>query len=226
MIKDLLNILFPKVCNGCNSLLSASEIILCVKCRHSLPLIEQKNNANNIIKEIFYGRIPVINATALLKFGKQSIVQELMHNLKYRKQEEISTFFGAWLGAELKTLEGYKDIDIVVPVPIHKTKKRERGYNQVTGFGSEIAKALEIPFRENVLLKTVNTKTQVFKGRLKRMDTTQTLTLENLQLIQDKHILLVDDIITTGATLENCALKLLENSNAKISFASIAVTVS
>ncbi|GEQ84668.1 amidophosphoribosyltransferase [Patiriisocius marinistellae] len=191
-----------------------------------MPLFQQQYAGENSIKNIFYGRIPVVHATALLKFEKQSIVQELMHNLKYRKQEDISAFFGAWLGEKLSALNDYKDIDVVIPVPIHKTKKRERGYNQVSGFGSEIAKALSITFHEDVLLKTANTKTQVFKGRLKRMETAQTLTIKNSHLIKNKHILLVDDIITTGATLENCALQLLKIPNTKISFAAIAMTIS
>ncbi|MDX1461596.1 MAG: hypothetical protein R3359_00960 [Marinirhabdus sp.] len=101
---------------------------------------------------IFNGRVAIRQATALLQFQKKGITQQLLHELKYRNQEQISYFLGKWLGAELANAEGYEDIDLVVPVPIHKKKRRKRGYNQVTGFGLELSKALNVPFSEDVLL--------------------------------------------------------------------------
>jgi len=226
MLHALLNILFPKVCSACNTTLSSLENTICISCRHALPLANYHKVDNTLMRDIFYGRIHVEQATALLKFQKKGITQELLHNLKYRNQEAISSFFGKWLGAELAEISSYQAIDLVIPVPLHKIKKRKRGYNQVTGFGTEIAKALKRPYVANVLLKAVHTESQVFKNRLKRFQDDTIFYIDNPDLIKNKHILLVDDIITTGATLENCALQLQKAAKCKISFATIAITTS
>jgi ComF family protein len=219
----MLNLLFPRVCSTCKSTLSKQEKILCVICRHKLPLICHHRTGSSAMKDIFYGRFAIEEATALLQFQKKGITQELMHNLKYRRQEEISSFFGSWLGSELSELRNYKTIDIVIPVPLHKQKLKKRGYNQVEGFGKEIAKSLKVPYRDDVLIKISKTSSQVFKQRFTRFNSEEIFTVQNTDTIMDKHILLVDDIVTTGATLENCALQLLKNTNSKISIATIAI---
>ena len=175
------------------------------------------------MKNIFYGRVPLKNATALFEFQKKGITQHIMHNLKYRDQEEISYFFGRWLGAELKELPAYSDVDLVIPVPLHKQKLKKRGYNQVTGFATEIAAALNVPYRDNILLKVSKTNSQVFKKRLMRIQEDEVFSVTHSLAIENKHILLVDDIVTTGATLENCANKLLQKSNVTLSFATMAI---
>ncbi|GER58875.1 amidophosphoribosyltransferase [Patiriisocius marinus] len=176
--------------------------------------------------DFFYGRIKVENATALIAFQKKGITQTILHNLKYKGQENISAFFGKWLGAELVEIPEYKDIDIVIPVPLHRKRKQKRGYNQVTGFGTEIASSLQIDYREDVLLKKTRTRSQVFKSRYKRSEQSTVFQLANISELENKHILVVDDILTTGATLENCALELLKVKGVKISFAVIAITLS
>ncbi|MEZ4858523.1 MAG: phosphoribosyltransferase family protein [Flavobacteriaceae bacterium] len=175
------------------------------------------------MKNIFYGRFPLENATALVMFQKKGSTQEILHNLKYRGQKEIATFFGKWLGAELAQHPNYKEIDMVIPVPLHKRKLKKRGYNQVTGFGIEIAKSLDVPFREDLLVKVSQTETQVFKKRLSRFETDEVFALKNAESIINKHILLVDDIVTTGATLEKCATQLLKNKDVKLSIATMAI---
>lgn len=219
----MLNILFPRICNGCSNMLSASEKILCVQCRHSLPLICHHRNEDTGMKDVFYGRFPVENATAMLQFNKRGITQQILHNLKYRGREEISVFFGQWLGQELFDKPQYRSIDMVIPVPLHKQKLDTRGYNQVAGFGREIAKALQIEFRDDILLKISKTASQVFKPRFLRVQDDDIFTLAKPKDVINKHILLVDDIVTTGATLENCAQKLLKNEGCKLSLATIAI---
>lgn len=179
--------------------------------------------SNDAMKDIFYGRFEVQNATALLKFQKKGITQELLHNLKYRGQEKISYFFGKWLGAELSSKESYAGVDMVIPVPLHKQKLKKRGYNQVSGFGSEIAAALNVPFREDLLLKVSKTHSQVFKKRFTRFAVEEIFTVHSPEVLANKHILLVDDIVTTGATLENCAQQLLKSDNVILSVATIAI---
>ncbi len=114
---------------------------------------------------------------------------------------------------------------MVIPVPLHKDKKRKRGYNQVSGFGKALAAALEIPYVDDVLIKVSKTDTQVFKGRLKRIQDPQVFMVSKAHLIENMHILLVDDIVTTGATLENCAEKLCQHENVKISIATMAISL-
>ncbi len=147
-----------------------------------------------------------------------------MHNLKYRGQKQISAFFGKWLGAELSEIPAYQSIDMVIPVPLHKQKLKKRGFNQVEGFGIEIAKALGVSYHDDILIKVSKTKSQVFKKRFTRFQSEEIFTLQKKELLIKKHILLVDDIVTTGATLENCALQLLKNTNVKLSLATIAIT--
>ena len=168
------------------------------------------------MKDVFYGRIDLEEATALLQFQKKGITQELLHNLKYRGQKEISSFFGKWLGSELAEQEDYTKCELVIPVPLHKQKLKKRGYNQVEGFGKEIAKALNIPYRDDILVKISKTSSQVFKQRFTRFNSEEIFTVQKVEVIRNKHILLVDDIVTTGATLENCANQLLKNTNVKI----------
>jgi ComF family protein len=144
--------------------------------------------------------------------------------LKYRGKKEISSFFGKWLGAELAENNNYKEIEMVIPVPLHKQKLKKRGFNQVEGFGKEIALALNVPYRDDILIKISKTGSQVFKTRILRFEAEELFYTQNLGEIKNKHILLVDDIITTGATLEKCALQLLKGENVNISVATIATT--
>jgi len=219
----MLNLLFPKVCEGCKSVLLNSEEILCTQCRHNLPLACHHANGNPAMKNIFYGKIPIEEATALIKFQKRGITQELLHNLKYRGKKKISSFFGKWLGKELAEIDHYKTIELVIPVPLHKQKLKKRGYNQVEGFGKELAKALNVPYKDDVLIKISKTKSQVFKHRFSRFQSEEIFTIQHSDAIKNKHILLVDDIVTTGATLENCALQLFKSDDIKLSLATIAI---
>ncbi len=225
MFHDFLNLLYPKLCYSCESTLKTNEYILCTSCLHELPIADHHLEKDNPVEKIFYGRIPVENATSLLLFEKKGMVQKLIHNLKYRGHKEIGPFLGTWLGSELKEIPAWQKITIVIPVPLHRKKLRIRGFNQVAGFGEEIAKALEIPYREDLLLKITATKTQTIKKRLARWGTIdETFVINDPGALENAHVLLVDDLVTTGATLEACAHKLLQIPNLKISIATMAVT--
>lgn len=225
MVINLLNLFFPKVCLGCQNYLTDNEQTICTTCRHQLPLTNFHFDTSNAVHKIMYGRVKLDQATALLHFSKKGIVQQLMHNLKYRGHEVVGQFLGEWLGEELKNSESYKAVDVVIPVPLHKTKQKQRGYNQVDKFGKALASALKAEYNSNVLVKTSATKTQVFKDRLKRSSTVEAnFTTTEQGTLKNKHVLLVDDIITTGATLEACANALLVIEGLKLSVATMAIT--
>jgi ComF family protein len=177
------------------------------------------------VKKTFYGLVQLEAATALFYFHKKGRVQQLLHHLKYQGDEDIGRVFGNWLGAELQESPYYESIDVVIPVPIHLKKLKQRGYNQVTLFAQQIAKVLNVPYVDDVLLKSVNTKSQVFQSREARFQSVaDSFYAQNLNTVDNKHILLVDDIITTGATIEACALVLNPKKKVRLSVATLAIT--
>lgn len=225
MFHDLINLFFPQICVICDSILSKNESIICTNCLHELPVSNYEHDNDNPVKKVFYGRIDLENATSLLLFHKKSNVQTLIHQLKYRGHKEIGTYLGAWTGNILSKLEAYQNIDIIIPVPLHKKKLKSRGFNQVEDFGKELSKALNATYIDNVLLKTSFTSTQTLKSRFARWNNMEeTFVLENPSLVQNKHVLIVDDLITTGATLEACANVLKASPGIKISVVCMAFT--
>ncbi len=223
MIKNLINLFFPPVCEACDNALQDNESSICITCRHELPVTNfHFDNCENV-KKVLYGRVQLENATALLYFSKKGKVQQILHNLKYKGHEHISELLGSWLGAELQSLEAYQQLDVVIPVPLYKTRLKKRGYNQVTGFGRAIANALNIEYNDTVLQRIKSTQTKVFKGRSTRYEDNSVFDISPNSSLNGKHILLVDDIITTGATVEACSKQLLKIPNIKLSLATMAI---
>lgn len=216
--------MLPKVCFGCNAQLYRGEKTLCTVCRNQLPFTEYNFKDENRIDRLFYGRVDVQKASSFLFFTQKGIVKNLIHQLKYKGQEQIGEFVGNWYGQLLKDNSELTHIDVVIPVPLHKKKLKKRGYNQVTSFGKSIAHHLNIPYEEHALIKTANTKTQTKKGRFFRLKNSLGLyEPSNTQLLKNKNVLLVDDVITTGATMEACTTALLKISGIKVYITSIAI---
>ncbi len=224
MIINLLNLFFPKVCLACDNQLETNELYVCTFCRHELPLTNFESTIDNDVTKRLYGRVQLENASALFWFTKKGLVQHLIHNLKYKGHEDVGVFLGQWLGQELQQQEAFKTVDVVVPVPLHSKRLRQRGFNQVHKFGEELAAALGCDFNIEVLQKGKATKTQVFKDRLKRWIADDSLfVVTDYESLKGKHILLVDDIITTGATIEICANALSKIEGVTISVATMAI---
>ena len=225
MFHDFVNLLYPTVCHICEAELLKNEQILCTSCLHDLPVTRYHLDNENPVKKVFYGRVKIEKATSLLHFRKKSGVQHLIHDLKYRGHREIGTYLGKWLGEELSQIPEYLEIDLVIPVPLHKSRLKERGYNQVENFGKEIARSLMAEYRDDILLKISSTQTQTFKDRLSRWGKLEeTLIIQNIEAATNKHILIVDDLVTTGSTIEACAHKLFEVPDIKLSVATMAIT--
>lgn len=224
-LKEVFHLFYPKLCVVCERKLIENEKVLCIFCRHDLPIIEETNYQKNKITELFYGRIPIEKGISFLSFRKKGKVKDLIHQLKYKGNQEIGVFLGDWFGEILKENKEFNEVDVIVPVPLHQKKLRQRGYNQVTKFGERLSEILKIPYEPKVLIRTSFGKTQTFKNRFARFkDIETTFLLTDTSCFEKKHILLIDDVITTGATLEACCNELLKTKNVKISILTMAFT--
>lgn len=225
MFTHLINLLFPKVCAGCRTFLLGNEKVICTGCRHELPLTGFHNDPDNDAYKKFYGRIGVEHVSSFMYYHKKGIVQEIIHSLKYRGHEEIGTVLGEWYAGDLKKHTIFTDIDFVVPVPLHPKKLRKRGFNQVTAFSKAISENLEIVLIEDLLLRKVNSETQSRKTRFRRTEVDETVfdVMFN-ESHYNKHFLLIDDVLTTGSTLEACGRSLLKIPGAKLSIITMAIS--
>ncbi|MFH6970228.1 MULTISPECIES: ComF family protein [Flavobacterium] len=227
MFESIINLFFPKVCSGCSSFLLSNENVICTVCRHEIPLTNHHLNPENDAFKKFYGRIPVMHTSALFYFHKKGIVQELIHNLKYKGHEEIGAILGEWYAEDLKTIDLLQSVDEIVPVPLHRRKLKERGYNQVTAFGKALSSGLNIDYNGSILVRNVYSKTQSKKNLLGRTEGIEsTFDVSFTEKDHNKHFLLIDDVITTGSTLEACSRALLKIPGAKISIVCMAMAQS
>ena len=197
---------------------------MCAFCRNQVPLTEYSFNEENAVDRIFYGRTDIYKASSFLYYSDKGIVQNLIHHLKYRNQQQIGAFLGNWYGLILAESGELKGLDYIIPVPLHRKKLKKRGYNQLTAFGEALSYHLKAQYLPDLLIKTANTRTQTRKRRFARLGSKKDLyILRKHANLQGKHILLIDDVITTGATIEACADTLLEGSEARVSVASMTI---
>lgn len=227
MFKNIINLFFPKACAGCDSFLDTNENIICTFCRHHIAITNHHLNPENEAFKKFYGRIPIEHASAHLYFHKKGIVQEIIHKLKYKGQEEIGTVLGNWYADDLKKITILQTADGIIPVPLHKKKFHERGYNQVTTFGMALSNELNIPYNDSILIRKVYSKTQSKKNLLGRTEGIETIfDVCPTEKDHNKHFILIDDVITTGATLEACSRALLKIPGVRISIICMAMAES
>lgn len=224
MLKSILNLFYPDTCAGCHSILYTNESVICTRCRHEIPLTNHHLNGNNEAVGKFFGKIEVQFAAALMQFHKKGIVQQLVHELKYKGNEKIGTTIGDWYAHELIEIEVLKNIDYIVPVPLHPKKFKERGYNQVTAFAKALSEHLKIDYDDSILVRNLYSKTQTKKNIFARSEMSKSIFGVRFdQQHHNKHFLLVDDVITTGSTLEACGRELLKIPGAKISIVCMAM---
>jgi len=222
-ISALVTLLFPNLCLACNTELYAGEHLLCSRCRYSLPYTDHHLFADNRVNRQLWGRIPSPNAMALLHFRKGGSVQQIMHQIKYHHQTALGAMLGSMAAEKLAASSQYQDIDLVIPVPLHWKRLRTRGYNQSECIAQGIAAYLQVPLDTNHLIRHSATSSQTRKNRYQRYENMKSVfAICDETALKDKHILLVDDVITTGATIEACALELHRCGIRKLSIFALA----
>jgi ComF family protein len=222
-IRDFSSLFFPNYCLGCTRTLVKGEEILCTFCIKDLPKTDYHLVEDNPVKRKLIGRLNLKYAWVYLKFRKTGIVQHLMHQLKYNNHPEIGVRLGKIFGIELSSAGIGKEFDFIIPVPLHKSKLKKRGYNQSAKFAEGLSDALQIPVMKGVSVKLTKTETQTKKSRLERWDNVkQAFDIQSKEAIANQRILLVDDVVTTGATLEACGQKILDCGCKELSIACIA----
>lgn len=220
---DFINLFFPNLCQACGKPLVRHENILCLSCLFKLPKTNFHMHESNPISRMFWGRVNIHAATSFLFFNKGGKVQKLIHQFKYKGKTETGRYLGEHLGNDLKESNLFNTIELIIPVPLHQKKLHLRGFNQSSIIAGGISKAMQVPVNEHTLCRLEHTDTQTKKARYSRWENVKGKfgTIDPGKL-EGKHILLVDDVLTTGATLESCAQALLEVPHTTVSMATLA----
>jgi ComF family protein len=223
---SIAHLFFPNNCLGCATDVLNNKDLLCSKCAAYLPETHFANTPNNPAEKIFYGRIKVEMATAGFYFTKQSLMQHLLVQLKYKNNKEVGLYLGKLLGNQLLQSNRFNNIDALLPLPLNNKKEFKRGYNQAAIICNGIAQVFKKPIITNAIERTTFTETQTNENRINRwLNMDGVFALANEKAIENKHILLVDDVVTTGATFESCGIEILKANNTKLSIASVAYTI-
>lgn len=211
--------MFPHVCDGCGSDLLSQDSRLCMRCMHILPSTSFEWYRSNPVERKFYGRVPVENATAQFYFTKRSLVQHLIHQVKYGGNRDLGVQLGRMMGDHLRSC-GRFPADVMLPLPLFPGRQRRRGYNQSELLCEGMAQHLHLPVLNNVLIRPEHTETQTHKGRVERWKNIEgKFHITDTMALTGKHLLLVDDVITTGATLEAGTVELLKAEDVSVSIA-------
>jgi ComF family protein len=223
-IKDsVLHLLFPHVCSGCGNDILNEESVLCMRCIAAMPETNFELHPDNPVEKIFLGRLPLTGATAQFFFTKESLMQQLMHQFKYKNNKELGLQLGRIMGTQLKR-SGRFVVDALIPLPLFPAKEKRRGYNQATILCDGMAETMNIPVLDKIIIRPEHTETQTKKGRIERWKNMEgKFVLSDPEAIRNRHVLLVDDVVTTGATLEACGNELLKADGVRLSVATLCM---
>ena len=225
-LSDFISLIFPRICAGCGNSLWKKEEVLCRFCEFHLPKTNFHHELENPVTRLFWGRVNLENGAAFLCFNKGGKVQRLVHQLKYKGRKDIGIFLGDQYGQSLKYAPHFNSAHAIIPVPLHRKKLMQRGYNQSEQFAMGLSVSMNIPINTHLLERTKATDTQTRKSRFSRYQNVKEIfTVNSPQEWKGKHLLLVDDVITTGATLESCILAMQVIPEVRISIACIATAM-
>ncbi|HPG05871.1 MAG TPA: ComF family protein [Saprospiraceae bacterium] len=221
--ESILHLLYPPVCVGCGGRTAAQLHPFCVHCLYQLPFTGQENFSENEFTDHFAGRIPLTFGMALMYYEKNGIGQHVIQRLKYHGRKDLGRMTGDWLGQRLSACKHFPPVDLIIPVPLHWRRRLIRGYNQSEIIAQRLASHLNAPVSEKHLVRRRWTGTQTKRKRLDRLEALNAaFKLQNQKELMGKHLLLVDDVMTTGATIEACAKLLLTCPDVKVSAVTIA----
>jgi ComF family protein len=222
-VEGFSHIFFPHICIGCGSDLLDKNQIICFHCNNTLPSTRFEIYPDNPVEKIFWGRATIQSATSQYYFTKDSVLQQILHQLKYKGKKEVGTYFGRIMGESICESSRFVDVDAIIPLPLFASREKKRGYNQAAVLAEGISSVVKLPVIKNCIERISATQTQTQKNRIERwQNMSGRFRVKNKEDIDGKHILLVDDVITTGATLDACVNEILSEGNVRISIATLA----
>lgn len=221
-LENFVDLFYPRICPACGMLLMYGERVICTECLIHLPKSNYHKFEDNPVAKVFWGRAQISNATAFYVFEKGSKYQKLIHKMKYKGQKEIGTELGKMFGEDLKNTD-FHSIDNIIPVPLHPRKLKKRGFNQAELIANGLGDSMNIPIDTESLNRIVANPTQTRKNRIERWQNVSGIfEVENSLILENKHVLIVDDVLTTGSTLEACVTAFSEIPGIKVSIAVLA----
>ncbi|HVI47694.1 MAG TPA: hypothetical protein VM802_22675 [Chitinophaga sp.] len=223
LLSPVIHLFYPHCCEICGKDLPAADDLLCLRCHDTLPVTQFHRYEGNPVANIFRGRVQIKHAMAAYYYSQSSGMQHLVHSFKYRQRKDIALWLGRQIGYMLQESPWISEIDMLAPVPLFPSKERSRGYNQATLLANGIAHIIKKPVLSKALTRLQFTRTQTRQGRTDRWQNVATVFSADPRVVTGRHILLTDDVITTGATTEACSQALLD-AGASVSVCSLAYT--
>lgn len=224
LFNDILDLVFPRICCTCGKRIAHEEELVCFSCRSKLPKVKFPDQKDNELTNRFLGKFPVKFGVSYLYFFKSGITQTLMHQFKYNQKPKLGILFGNYLGFEISMADLNSGIDMIIPVPLHRKKLRKRGYNQSLMFAKGLSESANIPVESGIIARTIYNQSQTHKSKEERQKSVSNIfQIMEPEKVAGKSILLVDDVITTGATLEACGVLLLNAGCRELSIATMAI---
>ncbi|GAB2608148.1 ComF family protein [Emticicia sediminis] len=221
--KHFLDIIYPRTCEACREALLGGENLICTNCMIDLPRTNSHIQRLDKVSNRFWGKIPVTDTITFMKFSKKGKVQKLLHELKYRNKPEVGKYLGKIYGVDLKAVGFEKKVDLIIGVPLHATKLIQRGYNQADCIAEGLSEALNVPYETSAVKRLTHTSTQTKKSRIERFQNVENIfeVVDN-EKVRNKRIAIVDDVLTTGSTIESLGITLLNAEAKEIAVITIA----
>lgn len=225
-ISAISHFLYPSICLGCKKHEIGQNEWLCLSCLNALPFTGFENTRDNPVEQLFWGRLPISFASSCFFYVEKTPIQRLIHEVKYKERQAVGKWLGQIMGKQLETVFRSNMVDCMVPMPLHPKKQKQRGYNQASLLCEGINSITGCAFDEHILFRNYNTPTQTKKTRIERWDNvSEVFSIPCAAAINNKHIVLIDDVITTGASTEACAARLINEGARAVSVCSLAYTL-
>lgn len=225
-LEHITHLIFPRYCASCEIALGFHELSICTTCLSRLPRARIHEDRGNKIERLFWGRCNVHMATSFLRMTRKGMAQRLIHELKYENNPHVGETLGKLLGGELKKSPSWADVDALIPVPLHPKKELERGYNQSFKIAIGMTQTMGVPTLSKAIQRKIYTQSQTKKSRMSRWENVEDIFQLNVDALQSyKHVIVVDDVITTGSTIEACVQTIHQELNIKVSVVSLAMPV-